>query len=349
MTKKERVLAAIHHRETDRVPKGELHIEGDLANRLLHSRYPLTYECFEREKRVRELLCMDLVNVGEWPQWEIPSPDGTRVWIQTVYGQVYEKGGSSQRLIRPAVEDIEEACRYEKPDVGKVSGEIVRRFAQESDLFVFAQIGGPVTQLDEMFSMEDFMVYSLTNTHEMHEIAEKVMEYEVEKAKVFLDSGADGIVIGDDIAFNSGIFLPPHIMEANVYPFWRDAVRAIKDYRDVPVFLHSDGNVNAALDEVVKAGFDGIQSLQPSAGMDIAKVKEKYGEKLCLWGNIDLDYIMCFGSVQEVKQAVRDTILTAGKGGGYILSTCNTMISAIPDENIFAMMEAAQEMKRRAD
>lgn len=343
MTKKERVLAAIHHQEPDRVPKGELHIEGELANLLLGESYPLTYECFERERRVRELLRMDLVNVGEWPQWEVPSPDGEKSWIQTVYGQIIEVGNGSSRLIKPAVEEIEDAGSYVKPDSKKVSGEIVRRFAEETDFFVFAQIGGPVTQLDEMFSMEDFMVYSLTNTDEMRLIAEKVMEYELEKARIFLDCGADGIVIGDDVAFNSGVFLPPQVMERNVYPFWRRAVREIKSYRDVPVFLHSDGNVNGILDEVAAAGFDGIQSLQPSAGVDIAQVKRRYGDRLCLWGNIDLDYTMCFGSPEEVKKAVRDTVRAAGKNGGHILSTCNTMISAIPRENIYAMIEASEE------
>lgn len=343
MTKKERVMAAIRHQETDRVPKGELHIEGELANRLLGREYPLTYECFERERDIRALLRMDLVNVGEWPQWEVPSDDGKAVWMQTVYGQIYEKGKNSLHLVKPAVEDIEEAQRYVKPDSSKVTGEIVRRFARETDLFVFAQIGGPVTQLDEMFTMEDFMVYSLTNTEEMHSIAEKVMEYELEKARIFLDNGADAIVIGDDVAFNSGVFLPPHIMQQNVYPFWKQAVSEIKKYRDVPVFLHSDGNISAILDEIVAAGFDGLQSLQPSAGVDIAQVKKMYGDRLCLWGNIDLDYVMCFGSTEEVKKTVRDTVKTAGAGGGLILSTCNTMITSIPDENIFAMMDAAEE------
>ena len=343
MTGKERVREAILHHETDRVPKGELHIEGELSNLLLGKSYPLTYEDFERERAVRELLHMDLVNVGEWPSWELPSSDGKRCLVQTVYGQIYEKGQNSNRLVKPAVEDIEDAWMYKKPDSSKVSGEIVRRFATETELFVFAQIGGPVTQLDEMFSMEDFMVYSMTNTKEMHMIAEKVMEYELEKAKIFLDNGADGIVVGDDVAFNSGIFLPPHIMEENVYPFWKWLVREIKKYRDVPVFLHSDGNISAALPQIVSSGFDGVQSLQPSAGMDIAAVKKDYGDRLCLWGNIDLDYVMCFGSPQDVKKAVRETIRVAGKGGGYILSTCNTMISSIPRENVFAMIEASEE------
>lgn len=341
MTKKERVLAAIKGDETDRVPKGELHIAGELANRLLGMDYPKTYECFERERAVRELLHMDLVNVGEWPQWEVFSNKSGRQWIQTIYGQIYETVGESQRLVKAAVEDIEDAYLYEKPDSSKVTGEIIKRFAEETDFFVFAQIGGPVTQLDEMFSMEDFMVYSLTNMEEMHTLAEKVMEFEVEKAKIFLDNGADGIVIGDDVAFNTGVFLPPHIMESNVYPFWKKAVSEIKNYKNVPVFLHSDGDVTAIIPKVVEAGFDGIQSLQPSAGVDIEAVKQKFGDKLCLWGNLDLDYLMCFGSTEEVKAAVKETIRKTGKGG-HILSTCNSMIPCIPTENIIAMVEASE-------
>lgn len=111
----------------------------------------------------------------------------------------------------------------------------------------------------------------------------------------------------------------------------------------MPVFLHSDGNLNSVMDNIVECGFDGIQSIQPSAGMDIAQIKEKYGEKLCLWGNIDLDHVMCFGTTEEVKADVRRTIDTAKPGGGFILSTCNTMVDIIPVENIIAMMEEAEK------
>ena len=78
--------------------------------------------------------------------------------------------------------------------------------------------------------------------------------------------------------------------------------------------------------------------------MDIGQVKERYGEKLCLWGNLDLDYVMSFGTPEEVKSAVRQTIARAGYGSGHILSTCNAIIECIPDENIYAMVEAAEEI-----
>ena len=183
----------------------------------------------------------------------------------------------------------------------------------------------------------------ITDTSQMISIAEKVMEYEIEKAKLFIDNGADAIFFADDIAFNSGIFLPPHIMNELVFPFYKTVVEQIKKHKNVPVFAHSDGNINAVLEKYAEFGFDGLQSLQPSANMDIADVKKRFGNDLCLWGNIDLDYIMSFGTPKEVANIVRKTILIANQGGGFILSTCNTMIDSIPPENVFAMMQTAEE------
>ena len=342
MKKIERVMAAIEHRTPDRVPTGEIHIQPGLCCRLLGREYPGDYQSFERDAAVRELLGMDVVNMGEWPEWEIGrTPSGERM-VRTVYGQTCAVGEDSRRILEPPV-PIEEAAGYQKPDIGRLTGEAVERFARETDLFVFGQIGGPVTQLDEMYPMEDYMVYCLTNPDEIYAISEKVMEFEIEKARLFLDKGAHAILIGDDIAFNTGVFLPPHTMERLVYPFYRRAIAEIRAYRDVPVFLHSDGNLNAVLDQIVACGFDGIQSIQPSAGMDIGAVKRKYGEKLCLWGNIDLNYIMCMASPEEVKQNVAETIRAAAGNGGHILSTCNAMVDAIPEENVRAMLEAARE------
>ena len=119
-------------------------------------------------------------------------------------------------------------------------------------------------------------------------------------------------------------------------------MREIKAYKDVPVFAHSDGDLNSVMHKYVELGFDGIQSLQPSANMDIAQIKREYGDQLCLWGNIDLNYVMCFASPEEVKRVVQEIISIAGDNGGFILSTCNSMVDCIPPENVLAMMEAAE-------
>lgn len=340
MTKKERVWAAIRHEESDRVPKGELYIQPQIANKLLGKEYPLDHQHFERDCEVRKLLNMDIVNVGDWPEWEVGVTDDGKKIVKSVYGQTFLVGEESKRLLEPPL-DIEDAENYKEPDISKVTGEMVKRYARETDFFVIAQVGGPISMLNEMYPMDDYMVNCITYPEETHILSEKVISFEIKKAKLFLDKGADGILIADDMAFNTGVFLPPYVMEKNVYPFYRQMIQEIKAYKDIPVFLHSDGNLNSVMEELVECGFDGIQSLQPSAGMDIGEIKEKYGDKLCLWGNIDLDYIMCFGSPEEVRADVRRTIETAGAGGGFILSTCNTMVDIIPPENILAMMEEA--------
>ena len=343
MTKKERVLAALHRKPTDKIPKGEVWIDGTLANKLLNADFPTDYMHFERDKAVRELLGMDLVNVGDWPQEAIGRDQNGNTVYRSVYGYEFIQG-ASKHITKAAVEDIEKAWDYVKPDIKRVDPTIVKRFAEETDFFVFAQIGGPVSMLDEMFPMEDYLVYCLTHTEEIRAITDKVMAYEVEKAKLFIENGAEGIFFADDIAYNMGLFLPPQVMDVLAFHYYSKVVKEIKAFKDVPIVAHSDGYIYDVLDKYVEAGFDGIMSLQPSAGMDIAKVKKNYGDKLCLWGNIDLDYIMCYASPEEVRRTVRQTIEAAGLNGGFILSTCNCMVDSIPPENVLAMMEEAEQL-----
>ncbi len=342
MTKRERVLNALKHRPVDKIPKGEIAILPGIANKLLGGGYSEGFQDYEREKAVRELLQMDFINVGDWPSKRIGTTEKGEPLFQSNYGEIYIDNGISKHMIELPFADIEESDSYQTPDIRNVSGELIQKFAEETDLFVFAQIGGPISMVNELVGMEDYMVWSLTNTEEIAELARKIMVYEIQKAKLFIDSGADGILLADDMAFNSGVFLPPYIMEEVAYPFYEEAIREIKAYRDVPIVLHTDGNINAVLPKLVELGFDGIQSLQPSAGMEIREVKEQYGDKICLIGNIDLDYIMAFAPVEEVKKNVEETIRCVAKGSGFILSTCNALVDIIPVENVHAMYETAE-------
>jgi uroporphyrinogen decarboxylase len=342
MTKRERMRAAFAHREGDRVPKGELCIEPGLAKRLLKKDYPDDYQHFDRDLAVRELLGIDFINLGDWPAEDLGVDDRGYRRFRSVYGEEYAKKGRAKMIVRPPLAAIEDAGSYRVPDIGKVSADLVRRFAEETDLYVMAQIGGPVSMLDEMFGMEDYLVYCLTNPAEIRTIGERVMEFEVAKARLFIDAGAEAILIADDIAFNSGTLLPPAAMRELAYPLYRDAIAEIKRYRSVPVVFHSDGDLRLCLPELAACGIDGLHSLQPSAGMDIAAVKKEYGASICLFGNIDLDWVMTQASPEEVERITRSTIEIASPGGGYVLATCNTLIDAIPEANALAMYRSAE-------
>jgi len=95
------------------------------------------------------------------------------------------------------------------------------------------------------------------------------------------------------------------------------------------------------MDEIAACGFAGLHSLQPSAGIDISVIKKRYGKDFVLVGNIDLDYVMTMAAPDEVAEVVMKTIDAAAPGAGFILSTCNTPIQAVPPADALAIYETA--------
>lgn len=83
--------------------------------------------------------------------------------------------------------------------------------------------------------------------------------------------------------------------------------------------------------------------IEPVAGMELTKVKELIGDRVCLAGNIDCAHLLPFGSAEDVRDAVKQTIDDAGKGGGYILTSSNSIHSSCKAENLVAMINACHE------
>ena len=96
-------------------------------------------------------------------------------------------------------------------------------------------------------------------------------------------------------------------------------------------------------DMLIDVGFDAIHPIDPTAGMDLGEAKAKYGDKVCLMGNVDCTYIMTWGTPDEVREDVKRCIRQAAKGGGYICTTSNSVHSATKPENYIAMVEAIKE------
>jgi len=318
-------------------------IEGRLVEALLGTEHARKLAPFTRDLEVRELLGMDLVHIHEFPMEVVGQSDKGYPIYRSVLGDEHVITEGSSHLVRPALTDIDQARSYPVPDIRKATTQKLDWFRSHGDLFRMCQIGGPVSSLDWMLGTENYLIYSISDTTAVLALTEKVMEFEIARAKLFLDHGAQAIMIADDIAYNRGLFLPPRIMDVLAYPFYREMIREIKAHRDVPVFLHTDGDIRLALERIVECGFNGLQSLQPSAGMDIAEVKRRYGDVLCLMGNMDLDRLMPFGTPEEIESQVRWLCETIGPGGGFILSTCNILINAIPPENALAMYWAAEK------
>lgn len=340
MTKKERVLCAVDHKNTDKLPKGELGIAKEVADGILGREYSER----KREIAVREKLNMDLIAVGNWGiTSEIGRDENGNLVYRNSYGYDYIMSRHDKKLVRPAVESPEDVKGFKAPTLECVDLSEIEYYSKNTDMFLFAAAYGPECIVYDTIGFENYMEYSVLYTKEMEELTVKYLEFEIEKIKKMVDLGADGVIICDDIAYNSGPFISPKYMNILVYPYFKQMIREIKQYRDVPVFLHTDGNLNGIFESILECGFDGIQSLQPSAGMDIAEIKRRYGKDICLMGNIDLDYVLPFASTEQVRDTVMKTMEAAAYGGGYILSSCNILTDAVKPENAITMYATAEE------
>ena len=110
---------------------------------------------------------------------------------------------------------------------------------------------------------------------------------------------------------------------------------------DVPYIKHLDGNVMPLLDILVnEIGIDGLHSIEPPAGMDIAEVKSKYGDRLTLLGNIDCAGVLSRDSQEDVINEVKDILRKASPGGGHIFTSSNCIHSGVHFQSFLTMVDS---------
>ena len=164
----------------------------------------------------------------------------------------------------------------------------------------------------------------------------------VEHAKIGSETDFDIFFLCDDTAYKKRPMMNPKIHRELIIPAYKKIVQVIRKAGKFAVF-HSDGFTEPYFDGLIEAGFHGVESLEPFAGMDLKHLKETYGDKLCLIGNIDVSGLLPFGTTDEVVESVKKCIKDAGEGGGYILSPCTDITDSCKLDNVLTMIEATKK------
>ena len=156
-----------------------------------------------------------------------------------------------------------------------------------------------------------------------------------------LKLGVDGIHGGYDWASARGPMFSPKHFEAFVFPRLKQITNLCHQY-GVPYVKHTDGNVNKLLDGMIAAGVDGFQAIEPRASMDIAQLKQTHGDRLTLIGNVDCSTVLVDGPIEAVKTQTEQVIQAAAPGGGFLLSTSNSVHPGVKPEYYLAMLATAR-------
>lgn len=154
--------------------------------------------------------------------------------------------------------------------------------------------------------------------------------------------GADCIMESEDFCGKTGPFMSLSHFKEFCMPGLKIVSKAAK-HAGLKFIKHSDGYVWPLLDCLIgELQADAYHPSEPVAGMDIRKVKEVYGDRTCVIGNIDCSHLLPFGTEKEIEDAVRQCVEENKPGGGYILSSSNCVHAAIPLKNLLAMIRAGR-------
>jgi uroporphyrinogen decarboxylase len=142
----------------------------------------------------------------------------------------------------------------------------------------------------------------------------------------------------DDVAFNTGVVVSPRVLRRYAFPWFRKMVELAHQAGALAIY-HSDGKLDAVIDDILGLGFDGLNPIDPMC-MDIVALKQRVQGRLGLLGNIDLRYTLTLGTPEEVEAEVKDRLAALAPGGGYVLSSANSVPDYVPFENYMAMRDA---------
>jgi len=214
--------------------------------------------------------------------------------------------------------------------------------AKETRTAVFGCVRGPFTATWLLFGIDAFSLLLYDDPDFVDEVITACTDFYIEGGRRMIEAGVDGITFADDYGSTSAPFMSPAKFEKHIIPQLSRMVRCFRQM-GVPVMMHSDGNIRPLLDGIVSGTeINAYHPIERGTGMDLKEVKQSFGQKICLIGNVDNKTTLVTGTVEDVKAEAIDCIKTAAPGGGYILASDHSLKDDMPNENIFALYETGR-------
>jgi len=272
---------------------------------------------------------------------EEPELVGPNTWRDRS-GNVFRLAEGSENLIciKRADEGYEYSVDdfvYERPEVDESRLELVRHVVNElgDTHFIFAR------SPDGSIALPGGLMRGIELCVRRPEVVKKAVEVSLRSAieidKIFAKEGVDALAPGADYGYNKGTFLRPSIIEELFFPAMKRQCEAAHGL-GLKIIKHSCGNNWPILDLFVRAGYDGYQSIQPTAGMEIARLKDLYGDRIALWGGVSCERL-AGGTVEEIRRLTRYALSSAAPGGGFICASSHSLLVGTKFTNYRAMLD----------
>jgi uroporphyrinogen decarboxylase len=370
MLPRERIFAALDHREPDRVPWGEHSIDYNVYEDILgrptlvqaKMRETQAYwdgrrdEIVEGYKRDRldlvRALEMDIVFVGQVPprgyhpkamakvDHETYRDDGGNLYqVSSTTHDLMPYKRNTQNYTPPTLEGIQaQIDRLDQTPPGDPKGsewDLVRHAVKEmKDTHFIMLLCGDLVFPGFGATEEDFWMSMLLEPEICCKLGELRGKQMLREVRLQAQLGVDGIMPCGDLGSSTGLLASPEIYRERVRP-WHQAHVAEAHRLGLKVLKHCCGHVWPIIDDLAEI-YDAYEAIQASGGMDIRCLKERVGDQICLWGGIWHEHLI-MGTPTDIRADARYAFSHAAPGGGYIMGSSHSLAVGAKRENLLEM------------
>jgi uroporphyrinogen decarboxylase len=161
-----------------------------------------------------------------------------------------------------------------------------------------------------------------------------------EKAITEVKGLVDGVYVGDDFGTQNGMVISPNMWRKYIKPKYIELISAVKRH-NLKYCHHSCGGIRPIMPDLIEIGVDVLNPIQPLAdGMDPEELGIEFGKDISFYGGIDEQRTLPNGTIEDVKNEVKNRINTLGKYNGYIVAPSHAFQPDTPIENVIAVYEA---------
>ncbi len=263
-------------------------------------------------------------------------------WEASEYEMVHFKYHTLESMTTP-----EEIDAYPWPDLGAA----YRYEAAAAQTAIFQQRGYAVC--GEMYQtlfetawllrdMQQFMMDMVMNPEIAHAICENITRIRIAQAEHYARAGVDILRLGDDIVSQQGLMFSVEHYREFLKPRIQRIVAAAKAIKpDILIFYHSCGKIEGMIEELIEAGVEVLNPIQPECN-DLGAIQKRYGDRLSFWGGIGVQSVLPHGTPEEVEASTRETIALMGPENGYLVAPAHILDPTVPWRNIEAFIKTVK-------
>jgi uroporphyrinogen decarboxylase len=332
MDSEERITNAVLRKEVDRVPTFESLIDEKVIESITPGG---TLDEF--------IYKMDIDGVVVSPDYN-KEEIGPNVF-KDEWGNTIEYTSEKTPISKGCINTLDDFKNFESPDPKapyrfKTLENAVKRHSGKKSIIV--HMNDVLSIPRNLLGYENLFINIASNPDLIKELIKFSVEYNLSLAEEVVKRGVRIIMTGDDYAYGKGLLMSPRSFEELFYPGF---CRVIKGFKELGLLVikHSDGNIWPILDKFVDAGIDCIDPVEPTAGMDIKTIKEIYGNRISIKGNVDCSLTLTFGTREQVREETLKCLKDGAPGNGFILSSSNSIHSGVKPENYITMLETLKE------